>query len=186
MGKAMDAFVEECRALRALPDWPQRISGAMQRLLSVEGLAGELMDELDPVRNSKLYIQSPELTIYSVYSDGGLRSPPHDHATTAVVALVEGVEQYKNYRLEDGRCVEVGTVRVRAPAVAVMGEDTIHAIWNEPGEGGLSLHAYGNSHFDAAERRLWDPVDGAELPFDHRQQFKWTQELSAAARSTTA
>lgn len=184
MGKAMDAFVEECQALRALPNWPQQISGAMKRLLAANGLADELMGELDPVRKSKLYIQSPDLTIYSVYSEGGLRGPPHDHATNAVVALVEGVEQYKTYRVEGGRCVETGTVRVRAPAVAVMSEDTIHAIWNEPGEGGLSLHAYGNTHFDAADRRLWDPVEGREQAFDHRLQFKWTQELSAAALST--
>lgn len=54
-------------------------------------------------------------------------------------------------------------------------------MWNEPGEGGLSLHVYGNAHFDATDRRMWDPKTHAETAFDHRQQFKWTKQLTAEA-----
>ncbi len=183
MAGKMTDFVAECRALRAQPDWPAQIADAMRRLLAAGDLAGELLGELEPGQLAKIYVQSPDLTIYSVFSEGGLRGPPHDHATHAVVGLVDGVEQYKTYEVKGEHCVETGLKRVTAPAVAVLEHEAIHAMWNEPGETGLSLHVYGNAHFEAPDRRMWNPDTYVETAFDHRQQFKWTKELTAAAAS---
>lgn len=185
MAEKMTTFVAECQALRLQADWPAQIAEAMRRLLAAGDLAAELRGELEPGQLAKIYVQSPDLTIYSVWSDGGLRGPPHDHATDAIIGLVEGVEQYKTYQVDGEHCVETGLRRVTAPAVAVLGQEAIHAMWNEPGETGLSLHVYGNAHFEAPDRRMWDPQTYVETAFDHRQQFKWTKELTAAGQAPT-
>lgn len=181
MAEKMANFVAECRTLRARADWPAQIADAMKRLLATGDLAAELHRELEPGQMARIYVQSADLTIYSVWSEGGLRGPPHDHATAAIIGLVEGVEQYKTYQSSGDQCQETGLKRVTAPSVAVLGHEAIHAMWNEPGEGGLSLHVYGNAHFDATDRRMWDPQTHAETAFDHRQQFKWTKQLTAEA-----
>jgi len=185
MAEKMANFVAECRTLRAKADWPAQIAGAMSSLLAAGDLAAELHNELEPGKMAKIYIQSPDLTIYSVWSEGGLRGPPHDHATVAVIGLVEGVEQYKTYQATGEHCQETGLKRVTAPSVAILGREAIHAMWNEPGEGGLSLHVYGNAHFDATDRRMWDPQTHGEMTFDHRQQFRWTRQLTAEALAQT-
>ena len=69
-------------------------------------------------------------------------------------------------------------VRVSAGQVAVMGEETVHSMWCEPTESGLSLHAYGNSHFDVVERRQWDPHTLREEPFEVGRQRAWVRELT--------
>lgn len=186
MAEKMANFVAECRTLRAEADWPAQIADAMRRLLATGDLAAELHSELEPGQMARIYVQSPDLTIYSVWSEGGLRGPPHDHATAAIIGLVEGVEQYKTYQSTGEKCHETGLKRVTAPSVAVLGQEAIHAMWNEPGEGGLSLHVYGNTHFDATDRRMWDPQTHAETAFDHRQQFRWTKQLTAEAVIPTA
>ena len=186
MAEKMTNFVAECRRLREGAEWPAQIADAMKRLLAAGDLAAELRSELEPGQMARIYVQAPDLTIYSVWSEGGLRGPPHDHATSAIIGLVEGVEQYKTYHSMGEHCQETGLKRVTAPAVAVLDQEAIHAMWNEPGEGGLSLHVYGNAHFDATDRRMWDPETHAEMAFDHRQQFKWTKQLTAEALTPTA
>ena len=112
---------------------------------------------------------------------GGLRGPPHDHGCPAVVGLVEGAEQYRLYRRDREHCAPTGVVRVAAPDVAVLDEDLVHAMWNEPGQGGLSLHLYGNAHFKEPKRRMWDPVTLKVEPFDSVRQLSLTMAMTAAA-----
>jgi predicted metal-dependent enzyme (double-stranded beta helix superfamily) len=182
VAELMDAFIAECLELRDLPDWAKRVEAALSRRLADPAFAEEIVRETDPQAKTKIFVHSPRLTAYSIWSDGGLRSPPHDHAGEAIVALIRGVEQYKTYLAEGARCVETGLTRVAAPAVAVMPAAAIHAMWNEPAEGGLSLHIYGNIHFDVPGRRMWDPETFEERPFDFQQHTAWSKDLIRAAR----
>jgi predicted metal-dependent enzyme (double-stranded beta helix superfamily) len=180
-------FLAACRAARPHPDWPQRMAEAMRRLIADAGpgLAAELRADIgaSPQKGIALYAQGPDLTIYAVEGAGGLRSAPHDHGTTAVVGLVEGSEGYRTWRPDGSGLAEGPRVRVAAGQVAVMGEETVHSMWCEPGESGLSLHVYGNSHFDAEGRRQWDPETLAQEPFDVTRQRAWIRELTKAARA---
>jgi predicted metal-dependent enzyme (double-stranded beta helix superfamily) len=182
----MDAFIAECLELREWPNWPQRVEATLSHRLADEAFADEIARETDAQARTKVFIHSPQLTVYSSWSEGGVRGPPHDHAGEAIVALFKGVEQFKTYAADGDRCVETGAQRVVAPAVAVLPADMIHALWNEPTEGGLSLHIYGNSHFDLAGRRMWDPATWVERPFDFSQQLAWTKDLTSAARASGA
>ena len=184
MARLMNAFISECRQHRKLPDWPERIRLAMAALIVKDGLAEELISELDPEFGGQLkyYLRSAELTIFSIKSDGGLRGPPHDHRVTAVVGLVTGVEQFKIYSAEGDQISETGLHRVVAPEVEILPDNLVHALWNQESEGGLSLHLYGNSFFDIPERRLWNPRTFACQAFDEKLNFEWTRELTYAAR----
>lgn len=184
MPDLMDEFVTECRSLRRQHDWPERIANALQALIATEGFAALLSSKMDPAFNRQhaKFLQSSELTIFANLSHGGLRGPPHDHRTVAVVGLVSGVEQFMTYSSEGDRIREGGLRRVVAPQVEVLPEDVVHALWNNGDEGGLSLHVYGSSFVDDAKRRLWDPYSFAVQPYDESQNFQWTKELTLAAR----
>jgi len=186
MSSELVLFLAACQAARSYEDWPERIAAAMRRLIAeAPQLAHELRGDIamSDTKGIAVYVQGPELTIYAVEGSGGLRSAPHDHATTAVVGLIEGSEGYRTWRREGGQVVEGPRVRVSAGQVAVMGDETVHSMWCEPGESGLSLHAYGNSHFDVVERRQWDPHTLREEPFDVGRQRAWIRELTKAARA---
>jgi predicted metal-dependent enzyme (double-stranded beta helix superfamily) len=187
LSTALDDFVRACRRARREMGaaWPQAAAEAMRGLLRDKGLAQALREAISasPEKGIAIFANEPDLTIYAISGQGGLRSAPHDHATTAVVGLVEGIEQYKVYRRDGRRCVETETVQVRAGQVAVMDEDLVHAMWCDSDQSGLSLHVYGNSHFDAAGRRQWDPATLEEEPFDVGRQRAWTRELTRAARA---
>lgn len=186
MSPDLALFLAACRAARPHQDWPERTAAAMRRLISeAPRLADELRSDIaaSETRGIAVYTQTRDLTIYAVEGTGGLRSAPHDHATTAVVGLIEGSESYRTWRRVGARLAESTPVRVSAGQVAVMGEETVHSMWCAPGESGLSLHAYGNSHFDVAERRQWHPHTLREEPFDVARQRAWIRELTTAARS---
>jgi hypothetical protein len=187
---ALDGFVTACRRARGEPDWPEAVAREMRELFAAAGpaLAEEARARIaaSPEKGIAVFVNDPDLTVYAVGSPGGLRGAPHDHASVAVVGLIEGVEQYKVYRREAGRCVETGRVRVAAGEVAVMDEALVHAMWNEAHEGGVSLHVYGNGHFEVPERRQWDPHTLVEQPFDIVQQRAWNRELTRAARAAAA
>lgn len=186
MSPDLALFLDACRAARPYEDWPERIAAAMRRLIA-EGphLPHELRGDIaaSETRGIAVYAQAPDLTIYAVEGTGGLRSAPHDHATTAVVGLIEGSEGYRTWRRVGAQLAEGPRVRVSAGEVAVMGEETVHSMWCEPCDSGLSLHAYGNSHFDVVERRQWDPHTLREEPFDVGRQRAWIRELTKAARA---
>jgi predicted metal-dependent enzyme (double-stranded beta helix superfamily) len=190
MTAELDRFLAEARRARTEDGeaWPQALAAAMRRLFAEAGpaaLAGELKARISAseVKGIAVFENTDALTIYAVGSSGGLRNPPHDHATTAVVGLIEGAESYRVFRREGPRAVETGRVTVTAPDVAVMPPELIHAMWCGPGEGGISLHAYGNRHFDVPGRRQWDPETLVEEPFDVARQRAWTAELTRAARA---
>lgn len=186
MSSDLALFLAACQAARPYENWPERIAEAMRRLIAeAPQLAQELRGDIaaSDTKGIAVYAQGPELTIYAVEGTGGLRSAPHDHATTAVVGLIEGSEGYRTWRREGAHLAEGPRVRVSAGQVAVMGEETVHSMWCEPGESGLSLHAYGNSHFDVIERRQWDPHTLREEPFDVGLQRAWIRELTKAARA---
>jgi predicted metal-dependent enzyme (double-stranded beta helix superfamily) len=184
MAELMDAFITQCRQLRCQPGWPELIGEAMRALIAQNGLVEELTNELDPKYGGQLkyYLKSPDLTVFSIKSEGGLRGPPHDHKTRAVVGLVTGSEQFKIYSADNDSLTETGLYRVSAPSVEMLPDDIVHAMWNNVGEGGLSLHLYGNSFFDVPGRRIWNPYTFACEAFDENLNYQWSKELTCAAR----
>jgi predicted metal-dependent enzyme (double-stranded beta helix superfamily) len=187
MADLMKAFIAQCRELRGQFDWPERIAEVLRSLIGNDAFAKELLGDLDPELpgERRLYLQSPDLTIFTIRSHGGGCGPPHDHRTAAVIGLVTGVEQFKIYSADGDRIREVGLERVVAPEVEVLRDCVIHAMWNNKEEGGLSIHIYGNTFFDVPGRRIWDPYTFACEAYDDGKNYQWCKELTIAARGAS-
>jgi predicted metal-dependent enzyme (double-stranded beta helix superfamily) len=183
MAFSIERFVEHCRAARGRPDWAQAIAALLREAMA----HGEAIDAMTAERGSSarkgfdIWHQSDDLTIYQVEGRAGLVSPPHDHAGVAIVGIYRGAEGYQNFREEGGRLVPAGRVAVRAPNVAVLPADVIHALDNSESAGSGSIHVYENRHFDLGARRLWNPDTLEEAPFSTRQQWAWTKNAVARA-----
>jgi len=181
----VERFVQDCRAARSRPDWPQAIAGLLREAIADP----QALDALGAERGAlarkgfDIWVQSDDLTIYQVEGRPGLVSPPHDHDGVAVVAVYRGAEGYQNFRDEGGRAVPAGRVTVRAPDVSVLPADLIHALDNSKTEGSGSIHVYANRHFDLATRRLWNPETLEEAPYSTKQQFAWTKNAVAKAEA---
>ncbi len=185
MAFSIERFVEDCRAARTRPDWPQAIAELLREAVREPAAIDALTAErgASARKGFDVWVQSDDLTVYQVEGRRGLVSPPHDHACVAVVGIYRGSEGYKTFKVVDGQLTPAGEVTVHAPDVSVLAEDLIHALDNSATEGSGSIHVYGNIHFDLAERRLWHPDTLEEAPFSTSQQFKWTKGARAAAEA---
>jgi len=182
----VESFVAECQAVRARADWPEAIAAILRRAIEQpEAIARAISERgVSATFGFDVFLQSTDLTILQIEGPAGLLGPPHDHATVAVVAIYAGTEGYRVYRREGSRVLETARIEAQAPDVAILRENLVHAIDNTATRGASSLHVYGNSHFDAKERRLWNPWTFEEVAFNPETQLTWTRALSEAqARS---
>ena len=185
MAFSLERFVDDCRAVRSRPDWPDAVAALLREAVKEP----EALDALGAERGAlarkgfDIWLQSDDLTIYQVEGRPGLVSPPHDHDGVAVVGIYRGAEGYQNFREAGGRLAPAGRVTVQAPDVSVLPPDLIHALDNSETEGSGSIHVYGNRHFDLATRRLWNPETLEEAPFSTKQQFAWTKNAVVKAEA---
>lgn len=104
-----------------------------------------------------------QYALYVSSANQGKKTPPHNHATWAVIVGIEGEERNKLYRrMDDGRSNEnvdlaqYGEHVVRAgEPISLMPED-IHSIHVESKEPTLHLHLYGRRLEDLKERLQFD------------------------------
>jgi predicted metal-dependent enzyme (double-stranded beta helix superfamily) len=178
----VESFVAECQAARLRADWPEAIAAILRRVIErPEAIARAMAKRgVSAIRGFDVFLQSPDLTIYQIEGPAGLLGPPHDHATVAIVGVYAGTEGYRVYQREGSRAVETARIEAQVPDVAILRADLVHAIDNTTTRGASSLHVYGNSHFDAKERRIWDPWTFEEAPFNHETQVAWTRTLTKA------
>jgi predicted metal-dependent enzyme (double-stranded beta helix superfamily) len=180
--ECLKRFVLDCRAVRHRSDWPEQVAGLLSRLIGGPAPVNRLVRQtVERQGRNVFYYTSEDLTIYPMLGVGGLRGPPHDHATRAVVGMIEGVEQYKLFRETASRVAEVGWQRLMAPDTTILDGDVIHALWNEPDQESLSIHVYGNGHFHEPRRRMWHPVTREQRLFDLDTQTRWNRELTASS-----
>lgn len=112
------------------------------------------------------------LALY-LFSGGSVaETPPHDHATWALIAGVEGEEHNRIYRrLDDGSVPGRGRIELAREvsvgprdAIALAVED-VHSIHARPGAPLLHLHMYGVALELQAGRVRFDTVDGTTAPY---------------------
>jgi len=102
----------------------------------------------------------------------GKETPPHNHATWAVIVGIEGEELNKLYRrADDGRSNDsahlevVGTHVVKEGQPISLMPDDIHSIHVQSVEPTLHLHLYGRRLADLKERLQFDTATGKATYF---------------------
>ena len=101
----------------------------------------------------------------------GDETPPHDHATWAVIAGLEGSETNHRWRrIDDGRRQDYADVRretserIDAGTIVAMSPETIHSVHNDSGGKSVTLHIYG-VNVDYTDRVKFDPERHTMAPY---------------------
>jgi predicted metal-dependent enzyme (double-stranded beta helix superfamily) len=108
---------------------------------------------------------SPELTILKVVWAPGMSFGPHDHRMWAAIGMFSGGEDNTFYRRDGHTLTGSGGKSLRASDVALLGDDTIHAVTNPTAEFAGAIHIYGGDFF-STPRSEWRGDPYREHPYD--------------------
>jgi len=107
--------------------------------------------------------------MFAWLSDRG--TPPHNHETWAVVAVVEGEECETHFaRKDDGSKAGYAELEktsdgmMRTGDVSMCMPQGIHGVWNKSDKLSISLHTYGK-HINFTGRSSFDPENKTETPY---------------------
>jgi hypothetical protein len=173
----LDPFIARCRQAVARPGVGEAILALMQEAMSdVSGVRRALQSIFgDSLPNRPLF-RSPELLILNSVLVPGLATPPHDHATWAVVGVYGGREDNTFYRRSTTGLEETARKELRAGSSIFLDPGVIHAVANPLELPTLAIHVYG-ADLLAARRSMWNPHTLEACDYDAAQFLRWCAEL---------
>ncbi len=160
-----DALVAACRT--AVTESEPRL--AVKEVLAevvhdADGVADVLRPTLAGI--TPLY-SGDDVTVLHVVWAPGMRFRPHNHLMWAAIALYQGQEDNTFYRRVGASIAASGGRQLRETDVALLGDDTIHAVHNPRQRLTGAIHVYGGDLIGIAGRSEWDEDDDlAEIPYD--------------------
>jgi predicted metal-dependent enzyme (double-stranded beta helix superfamily) len=159
----LDTFIAQCQAAVGEPE---------PRLAIKEVLAGAVADPaavsdaLPPNRAAIVKLHSsPELTILNVVWAPHMSFGPHDHRMWAAIGIYTGGEDNCFFRRTGDTLGVSGGKDLRPRDVALLGDDTIHAVTNPTAEFTGAIHIYGGDFF-TTPRSEWRGEPYLEQPYD--------------------
>ena len=165
-----DTFVARC--LHAVRESEPRL--AVRDVLK-EAVAdpASLVAALPPNRAEILTLHaSAELTILKVVWAPGMSFGPHNHGMWATIGTYTGGEDNAFYRRAGDTVTPSGGKSLRAGDVALLGDDTIHAVTNPTTGYAGAIHIYGGDFF-AAPRSEWRGDPYREQPYDTEYTLRY-------------
>jgi predicted metal-dependent enzyme (double-stranded beta helix superfamily) len=160
----IDDFISEC--LRAVTeDQPRH---AVKEVLERATSSPEQVARALPATRAELVPlhTSPELSVLKVVWAPGMRFRPHDHLMWAAIGLYGGQEDNTFYRRSADGIVESGGRELQVGDVALLGDDTIHAVTNPRRTFTGAIHVYGGDITDRPGRSEWDDDTGEQVDYD--------------------
>lgn len=125
---------------------------------------------------------SDELSVMHVVWAPGMRFRPHNHLMWAAIAIYGGQEDNTFYRRQGTWLTESGGRQLRERDVALLGDDTIHAVHNPRRTYTAAIHVYGGNIAGRPGRSEWDDEIQREVPYD----FDRTRAYFEATNNQTA
>jgi predicted metal-dependent enzyme (double-stranded beta helix superfamily) len=174
----LDRFIADCVEAVAEGE-PRR---AVKEVLARAVADPESVARALPARRAeieRLHV-SPELTIIKVVWAPGMRIFPHDHRMWAAIGIYGGQEDNTFYRRSPDGVVASGGTQLRDGDVALLGDDTIHAVRNPRRQPTGAIHVYGGDFFTQA-RSEFDPDTLAESPYDVERTLALFEAANAAS-----
>jgi predicted metal-dependent enzyme (double-stranded beta helix superfamily) len=129
---------------------------------------------------------SPTLTVLNAVWPPDMKLFPHNHTMWAAIGIYGGQEQNTFYRREMGHLVASGGKDLRQKDVALLGDDTIHAVHNPLRRYTGAIHVYGGDFVNTA-RSQWDPETLVEQPYNLalvRARFEAAQQAFEQSLAT--
>jgi predicted metal-dependent enzyme (double-stranded beta helix superfamily) len=160
----IDEFVAECTVALAEAEPRRAIKEVLERTVSrPEQVVGAL-----PAERAELVplYASDELSVLKVVWGPGMRFRPHNHLMWAAIGLYGGQEDNAFYRRVGDGIAPSGGRELRTGDVALLGDDTIHAVTNPLRRFTGAIHVYGGDITVSTGRSEWDDDTGAEVDYD--------------------
>lgn len=171
----LDAFLADCIDAVSEPQPRLAVKDVLERAVAdPEPVARALRPERGGIE--RLHV-SPELTVLHVVWAPGMRIFPHDHRMWATIGIYGGQEDNTFYRRSPEGVVARGGTQLRTRDVALLGDDTIHAVANPGRELTGAIHIYGGD-FLTEPRSEFDPDTFEERPYDAERTFALFEEAN--------
>jgi predicted metal-dependent enzyme (double-stranded beta helix superfamily) len=161
----LDTFIADCETARDDTEPRLAVRDLLQRALD---RPAAIADVLPPKRGGiSLLHHTPQLTIINVVWAPGMKLFAHDHRMWAVIGVYTGREDNEFFRRSaDGSGLVASNGKTLDPGVvAVLGDDTVHAVSNPLRQPTGAIHVYGGD-FVNQPRSQWRPPDLVETPYD--------------------
>jgi predicted metal-dependent enzyme (double-stranded beta helix superfamily) len=175
----VDQLLADCVAANAEAEPRLAMREVLTRALT---RPGEVADALAPTEGGlDLLLNTPELTVLHVVWAPGMRLYPHDHRMWAAIAIYTGQEDNAFYRRSapgERTLTGTGGRELVTGDVALLGDDTIHAVTNPRDQLTGAIHVYGGD-FVNQPRSQWGPGPEVERDYDMdlaRRQFAEANE----------
>lgn len=162
----IDDFLGDCQAAVAENEPHRAVREVLERAVAEPAAVA---DALAPREGGFTLIHhAPDMTVLHVVWAPGMRIFPHDHRMWAAIGIYAGQEDNEFFRRtapgertltgSGGRQLTVGDV-------ALLGDNTIHAVTNPLATLTGAIHVYGGD-FVNQPRSQWGPGEPLEQPYD--------------------
>ena len=170
-----EAFIARC--VEAVAETEPRL--AVREVLE-EALADprSVAQTLPPTRAEIVGLHvSQQLTILKVVWAPGMSFGPHDHRMWAAIGVYSGGEDNSFYRRAGATLAVSGAKSLRPGDVALLGDDTVHAVTNPTSQFAGAIHVYGGDFF-ATSRSEWRGDPYQEQPYDVDYALNYFEEAN--------
>jgi predicted metal-dependent enzyme (double-stranded beta helix superfamily) len=174
----LDTFIGECRDFLASTQPRLAVRDVVDAALREPA---SVADALRPRRGGiTLLHHAPDLTIIDVVWAPGMEIFAHDHRMWAVIGVYTGREHNTFYRRPADVLVRSGAKTLDTGDVAMLGDDTIHAVANPSSRLTGAIHVYGGD-FVNQPRSQWRPPSLTREPYDSTLVAREFEAANAAA-----
>ena len=178
----IEELIGDCRQALAEAEPRLAIKEVLERAMSApEGLAHAL--PADRAQVVPLYV-SEDLSVLKAVWAPGMHFRPHNHLMWAAIGIYGGQEDNTFYRRVGSGITLSGGRELRTGDVALLGDDTIHAVANPRRAFTGAIHVYGGDITARPGRSEWDKTTFEEVPYDFDRVKRTFEEANSDTART--
>lgn len=175
----LDQFVVDCIDAVAEPQPRLAVKEVLERAIKHPA---EVTAALPAVKSEIVPIHTSEnLSIIKAVWAPGMGFRPHNHLMWAAIGLFGGQEDNTFYRRSGDGIVVSGGRQLRGGDVALLGDDTIHAVRNPLSTLTGAIHVYGGDITARPGRREWDEDSGEGVAYNFERTRRYFESFQTPA-----
>jgi predicted metal-dependent enzyme (double-stranded beta helix superfamily) len=173
-----ERFIEDCRAALKDTNAHAAIRELVARAVNEPAQVLRALGEPTRAGVDTIY-RADDLTILNLCWGPRMVFKPHDHRMWAAIGIYGGQEDNTFFRRTPEGVVRSGGKQLAERDVALLGDDTIHAVANPRSGLTGAIHIYGGD-FVNQPRSQWGPGPVEERPYDIEDARRQFAEANAA------